>query len=168
MGRGVQQPVYKIKEIIQLLNNYIKSHENWRNPNQNEDNKAIYSMFLKKQTNNLTPILYPVKQSAHFPFPPIFNGLKGLKIYVCFIDYIFFFFFLQIYSFSLAMPCSVRGRSTLRDPICCFLPLCAVSQGLSVPYQFLENRNEQSCMHFSGLRSWERAPAWITFSDFLQ
>ena len=33
-------------------------------------------------------------------------------------------------------PYSVRGRSTLRDPICCFLPLCAISQGLcslSVP-----------------------------------
>ena len=28
-------------------------------------------------------------------------------------------------------PYSVRGRSTLRDLICCFLPLCAVSQGLS-------------------------------------
>ena len=40
-----------------------------------------------------------------------------------------------------------------------FLPLCAVSQGLSlpVPYQFLEYRNEQSCMQFSGLRSWERS-----------
>ena len=32
----------------------------------------------------------------------------------------------------------VRGRSTLRKPICCtFLPLCAISQGFSVPYQFL-------------------------------
>ena len=61
-------------------------------------------------------------------------------------------------------PYSVRGRSTLRDPICCFLPLCAVSQGLSVPYQFLENRNEPSCMQVSGLRSGERAPAWIPFS----
>ena len=63
---------------------------------------------------------------------------------------------------------SVRGRSTLRDPICCFLPLCAVSQGLSVPYQFLENRNKQSCMQFSGLTWWERAPAWIPFSDSFQ
>ena len=61
----------------------------------------------------------------------------------------------------------VRGRSTLRDPIC-FIPLCAISQGLSVPYQFLENRNKQSCTQFSGLRSWERAPAWILFSDSLQ
>ena len=52
-----------------------------------------------------------------------------------------------------------RGRSTLRDPICYFLLLCGVSQGLSIPYQFLENRNEQSCMQFSGLRSWESAPA---------
>ena len=32
----------------------------------------------------------------------------------------------------------VRGHSTLRNPICCiFLPLCAISQGFSVPYQFL-------------------------------
>ena len=68
---------------------------------------------------------------------------------------------------SLEKTLIVRGRSTLRDPIC-FLPLCAVSQGLSVPYQFLENRNEQSCMQFSGLRSWERTPAWIPFSDSLQ
>ena len=36
-----------------------------------------------------------------------------------------------------------------------FLRLCAISQRLSVPYQFLEYRNEQSCMQFSGLRSWE-------------
>ena len=45
----------------------------------------------------------------------------------------------------------ISGRSTLRDPIC-FLPLCAVSQGFSTPYQFLENRSEQRCMQFSGLR----------------
>ena len=63
---------------------------------------------------------------------------------------------------------TVRGCSTLRDPICCFLPLCAISQGLSVPYQFLENRNEQSCRQFSRLRSWEKALAWIPFSDSLQ
>ena len=50
----------------------------------------------------------------------------------------------------------------------CFLPLCAISQGLSVPYQLLENRDEQSCTQFSGLRSWERAPASIPFSDSLQ
>ena len=31
--------------------------------------------------------------------------------------------------------------------------LFSVSQGPSVPYQLLENRNEQSCMQFSGLRS---------------
>ena len=62
----------------------------------------------------------------------------------------------------------VRGRSTLRDPICYFLILCAVSQGLSIPYQFLENRSEQSCMQFLGLRSWEGAPAWIPCSDSLQ
>ena len=30
------------------------------------------------------------------------------------------------------------------------------------------SRNEQSCMRFSGLRSWERAPAWIPFSNSLQ
>ena len=49
-----------------------------------------------------------------------------------------------------------------------FLPLYTISQGLSVPYEFLEYRNEQSCMQFSGLRSWERVPAWIPFSDSLQ
>ena len=65
-------------------------------------------------------------------------------------------------------PPFVRGRSTLRDPICGFLRLCAVSQGLSDPYQFLENRNERSCTQFSGLRSWARAPAWIPFSNSLQ
>ena len=32
----------------------------------------------------------------------------------------------------------VRGRLTLRNQICCiFLPLCAISQRFSVPYQFL-------------------------------
>ena len=32
----------------------------------------------------------------------------------------------------------VRGHLTLRNPICyIFLPLCAISQRLSVPYQFL-------------------------------
>ena len=46
--------------------------------------------------------------------------------------------------------------------------MCAISQRLSIPYQFLENRSEQSCMQFSGLRSWERPPAWIPFSDSLQ
>ena len=69
-------------------------------------------------------------------------------------------------------PYSVRGRSTLRDPICCFLPLCAVSQGLSVPYQFREYRNKQSCTQFSGLRSWEKHllgfPSVTPFSDSLQ
>ena len=38
----------------------------------------------------------------------------------------------------------------------------------AVPYKFLENRNKQSCTQFSGLRWWERAPAWILFSDSLQ
>ena len=38
----------------------------------------------------------------------------------------------------------------------------------SIPYQFLENKSEQSCTQFSGLRSWERTPAWIPFSDSLQ
>ena len=33
---------------------------------------------------------------------------------------------------------SVRGHSALRDPMCYFLLLCAVSQGLSISYQFLE------------------------------
>ena len=61
-----------------------------------------------------------------------------------------------------------RGRSALRDPICYSFLLCAVSQGFSIPYQFLENRSEKSSTQFSGLRSWERAPAWIPFSDSLQ
>ena len=61
----------------------------------------------------------------------------------------------------------VRGRSALRDPICYSFLLCAISQGFSIPYQFLENRNEQSCTQLSGLRSWERAPAWTPFSDLL-
>ena len=62
----------------------------------------------------------------------------------------------------------VRGRSTLRDPICCIFFLCVPFLRDSVPYQFLENRNEQSCTQFSELRTWERAPAWIPFSDSLQ
>ena len=45
--------------------------------------------------------------------------------------------------------------------------LFSVSQRPSDPYQFLENRNEQSCTQFSGLKSWERASAWIPFSDLL-
>ena len=47
----------------------------------------------------------------------------------------------------------VRGRSTLRDPKCYSLLLCAISQGLFIPFQFPENRSEQSCTQFSGLRS---------------
>ena len=47
-------------------------------------------------------------------------------------------------------------------------PLYAISHELSVPYQFLEYRDEWSCMQFSWLRSWERAPAWIPFSDSIQ
>ena len=47
----------------------------------------------------------------------------------------------------------VRGRSALRDPICYSFLLCAISQGFSIPYQFLENRNEQSCTQFLGLWS---------------
>ena len=62
----------------------------------------------------------------------------------------------------------VGGCSALRDPICYSFLLCVVSQGFSIPYQFLENRSEQSYMQFSGLRSWERAPARIPFSDSLQ
>ena len=38
----------------------------------------------------------------------------------------------------------------------------------SILYQFLENRDEQSYTQFLGLRSWERAPAWIPFSGSLQ
>ena len=62
----------------------------------------------------------------------------------------------------------VRGRSTLRDPIYCIFFLCVPFLRDSVPYQFLENRNEQSCTQFSGLRSRQRALAWISFSDSLQ
>ena len=43
--------------------------------------------------------------------------------------------------------------------------LFSVSQGLSILYQFLENRNEQSCLQFSGLRSWGRTHTWIPFSN---
>ena len=66
-----------------------------------------------------------------------------------------------------ASPTPVRGHSTLRDRIC-FLPLCAISKGLSDSYQFLENRNEQRYTQLSGLRSWERTSAWTHFSDSLQ
>ena len=45
--------------------------------------------------------------------------------------------------------------------------VCHFSRTL-FPYQFLENRNEPSCMQFSKLKSWERAPAWIPFSESLQ
>ena len=62
----------------------------------------------------------------------------------------------------------VGGHSALRDPKCYSFLLCAVSQGFFIPYQFLENRSEKSSTQFSGLRSWERAPAWIPFSDSLQ
>lgn len=43
--------------------------------------------------------------------------------------------------------------------------LFSVSQGPSVPYQFLENTNEQSCTQFSGLRSRGRTHTWIPFSN---
>ena len=43
--------------------------------------------------------------------------------------------------------------------------LFSVSQGPSVPYKFLEKRNEQSCTQFSGLRSWGRMHTWIPFSN---
>ena len=45
--------------------------------------------------------------------------------------------------------------------------LFSVSQGPSVPYQFLGNRNEQSCTQFSGLRSRGRTHTWIPFSNLL-
>ena len=76
-------------------------------------------------------------------------------------------FVVEKYLFEYLISYIVRGRSALRDPICYFL-LCAVSQGLSIPYQFLENRSEQSCTQFSGLKSGEAAPVWIPFSDSLQ
>ena len=66
-------------------------------------------------------------------------------------------FVVEKYLFEYLISYIVRGRSALRDPICYFL-LCAVSQGLSIPYQFLENRSEQSCTQFSGLKSGEAAP----------
>ena len=51
-------------------------------------------------------------------------------------------------------------------------PLCAISQGFSVAYQFLEYRNEQSCMQFSGLRYGKEHPLGFLlvtpFSDSLQ
>ena len=48
-----------------------------------------------------------------------------------------------------------------------FFPLCAISQGFSVPYQFLLPEQVEF-MQFSGLRSRERAPPWIPFSSSLQ
>ena len=45
--------------------------------------------------------------------------------------------------------------------------LFSVSQGPSVPYQFLGNRNEQRCTQFSGLRSRGRTHTWIPFSNLL-
>ena len=50
-------------------------------------------------------------------------------------------FVVEKYLFEYLISYIVRGRSALRDPICYFL-LCAVSQGLTIPYQFLENRSE--------------------------
>ena len=40
-----------------------------------------------------------------------------------------------------------------------------ISQGPSVPYRFLGNRNEQSCVQFSGLRSCGRTHTWVPFSN---
>ena len=40
-----------------------------------------------------------------------------------------------------------------------------VSQGPSVPYQFLGNRNEQSCLQFSGLKSCGRRHTRVPFSN---
>ena len=78
----------------------------------------------------------------------------------------------SVFSINVSfMSMVVRGHSTLRDPIC-FLPLCAVSQGLSVPYQVLENRNEQSC---TSSQDWDHGkghlfgfPSVSPFSDSLQ
>ena len=60
-----------------------------------------------------------------------------------------------------------REHSTLRDPICYFLLLWAISQGLSILYQFLENERAelQAVLRTEIMR---RAPAWIPFSDSLQ
>ena len=60
----------------------------------------------------------------------------------------------------------VRGR--LRNPVCCiFLPLCAISQGFSVPYQFLfwEWVELRAVLR---TEKRERVPAWIPFSNSLQ
>ena len=42
--------------------------------------------------------------------------------------------------------------------------LFSVSQGPFVPYQFLENRNEQACTHLSGLE----VMRWNTYVDSFQ
>ena len=88
-----------------------------------------------------------------------------LKICVEFVFWVALFFSFVIWLLTLMF---VRGRSALRDPTCYSFLLCAISQGFSIPCQFLENRDEQRCRQFSGLRSWERASAWIPFSDSLQ
>ena len=66
----------------------------------------------------------------------------------------------------------MRGCSALRDPICYSFLLFAISQGFSIPYQFLENRNEQSCMSSQG---WDHEKGHLLgflsvtpFSDSLQ
>ena len=54
-----------------------------------------------------------------------------------------------------------KGSNMFSSFVCHFSrTLCS----LSVPGK----QNEQSCRQFSRLRSWERAPAWIPFSDSLQ
>ena len=89
------------------------------------------------------PILNLVRKDKHSNFTVI-------KIIQLDLESIFV---VEKYLFEYLVSCIVRGHSTLRDPLCYFLLLCAVSQGLSIPYQLLENRNEQSCIQFSGLRS---------------
>ena len=44
--------------------------------------------------------------------------------------------------------------------------LFSVSHEPSVPYRFLVDRNEWSCMLFPGLRSWDGMHTWISFSNF--
>ena len=73
--------------------------------------------------------------------------------------------------------CEYQGKSQIPMKVHCqgtfnfkgsnMFFFCVLFLKDSIPCQFLENRNEKSCTR-SWLRSWERAPAWIPFSDSLQ
>lgn len=66
---------------------------------------------------------------------------------------------------------SVRGCSTFKGSSILFSSFVCHFLKDSVPYQFVKTE-QQSCMYFQDLRSWERTPAWIPslipFSDSLQ